>query len=192
MFSVLSEILFRKSSEGSLLKCAAVSQLDLVRTHHRAQDAADLPRGVEPGVVRALLHDEVAGLERLLLTAVEDEDYLASEYAEVVEAEGAMHGDAGLGLDVGDAEEHAAGAAARERLAKLGRGIEVVDGDGVAAVEDGKGAALGAEGGVGVERRVVGEDGETPLVVAVAYEARLRKLLGCHGCGGSGGGRHDV
>lgn len=183
--------LFRQALKGRLLQHSTVGQLHLFRAHHRAQNPAHVVGRVEPRVVGALLHHDVARAQRLLLAAVERQDDLADEDAKVVEAQRAVHGHARPGLDVGDAEEGAAGRAAGQRLAEAGADrVEVVGGHGVAPVKDGKGAALRAKGRVGGQGGVVGEDGEAGGVVAVADEARVGQGLGAGGCGGRGCGGH--
>lgn len=105
--------------EHSLPQLLPARQLDLLRPDPDEGDLAHLVRAVVPGVVDALLHDEVAGLERLLLAAVQLEHDLARQHGAVVEAEGAVHGRAVLRRHVRHAKVGASRWHAGERLLRF-------------------------------------------------------------------------
>lgn len=153
-----SSFLLWQSLKSSLLQNLSIGEEHLFRSHHGAQNPANLTRRIEPRVIGALLHGKITCLERLFLAAVEGEDNLARQNAKIVEADSTMHGHAGLGFDVGDAEEHTCWRTAWESLSKVGSYVEVIDGDGVAAVKNGKCAALWPKRRVSGEGRIVGED----------------------------------
>lgn len=118
-----------------------------------------------PGVVDALLDDDVAGAEGRLLAAVEGEHDLARQHDGVVEADGPVHGRAVARRHVRDAEGDASGGHAREGPAQVRGRLPVVDRDRRTGVEGDEGAPGGAHRREGFDDAVRVEHGGPVFLV---------------------------